>query len=130
MEGGKMSKDQAGYWENVAANADDGPQPVRMRFATSAPKERPCGPRRKLTQDEAGYVPPPDVAFKCATCMHFQWGGCAIVEGTIEANGCCNEWERPGVPLNPKHVSGRDVEDILKGTCNKAGAKVLPSLKF
>jgi hypothetical protein len=118
---------------------DDRGPPSMMRVQSSMSLARPppgpaCVPGRKLTQAEAGYVAPPGVPFKCGTCMHF--GGpvartCGIVRGPVDIEGCCNEWERPEVPRQVEHASGRDVEDIVRRRClPKASEGPSSGLKF
>jgi hypothetical protein len=45
----------------------------------------------KLTKVISGYLPPEDGPFECENCHYFKKpNSCEIVEGDIDAEGCCN----------------------------------------
>lgn len=44
---------------------------------------------RKTTKCASGYGSNP-AGFYCGVCKHFRSGACAIVEGPIRSNDCCN----------------------------------------
>lgn len=45
----------------------------------------------KTDQRAAGYLPPSQAPFRCGSCEYFSApSACRLVEGRIEAEGCCN----------------------------------------
>ncbi len=50
-------------------------------------------PMLLVPREVAGYTD--DGPTRCGNCRNFRPPrGCAIVEGKVEANGCCNGWEK------------------------------------
>ena len=63
------------------------------------------------SQEQAGYMGPEAGPFQCQNCRHFQGDGqdCEIVEGPIQAEGCCNEFE-PAQSANSSSPAGQKGE--------------------
>ena len=89
----------------------------------------------RASKKEAGYVePPPDTMWapngtgiRCGTCVYYgpkivggsgnvanYPGGCALVEGPLQSQACCNLWSRDGKDRPYKFASGKDIEDSLE----------------
>lgn len=75
----------------------------------------------KLTKQESGYVTPPKKLWspskkgiRCGTCKFYRANGCAIVEGYIHPQDCCNLWTTEGRELNTDFICGQDIEDIIQ----------------
>lgn len=58
--------------------------------------------RGRLNKSEAGYVN--NAARRhCEDCaMWLAWGGCSLVEGSIQRHGTCSEWEARTDRRGPK----------------------------
>lgn len=79
---------------------------------------------KKLSKQQAGYTPAYP-AIRCESCPFFIRGfvghnACAIVDGDIEAHGCCNLWLAPSAEIATGHwtpnfdfVSGAQANQIL-----------------
>lgn len=52
--------------------------------------------KAKLTQAEAHYQNHPNKGQHCGGCVHFQFGGCAVVAGSISSNGWCKLFKAMG----------------------------------
>lgn len=84
----------------------------------------------KVAKTQAGYIPPPAESLwpaegrgiRCGTCVYSdRQGGCALVEGRISSQGCCNLWSADGKGRPFAFASGTDIEDLLKS--NKVPAR-------
>lgn len=73
--------------------------------------------KHKLTKEQAGYVDP-EPSIRCGTCMSYANKGdiespCALVGGRVNANGCCNMWNKAGEIGSYKFASAKDCLEIL-----------------
>lgn len=76
-----------------------------------------------LTKSEAGYVD--KGPFGCKNCSWFEGGDsgsgkCAVIGGTVSANGCCDEWNEDDAPKDQGKQKAEYVE--VKGanyTCGE-----------
>lgn len=77
----------------------------------------------RLDKVEAGYIDPPPKrrwpakgrGIRCGTCVYFSdEGKCAIVEGDIHGQGCCNLWTDESNQDVSDFLSAEDIEDILR----------------
>ena len=50
---------------------------------------RSSAAKAKLSQAEAHYQNHPNKGQHCGGCVHFLFGGCAVVSGSISSNGWC-----------------------------------------
>lgn len=68
----------------------------------------------KATKIESGYISAKP-SIRCGTCRFFssERKSCQIVQGKIDANGCCNLWTGFGKNIDLKYASGKDIEDIV-----------------
>lgn len=52
----------------------------------------------KATYVQAGYQGPDQAPFECGNCSHFDGqGACELVNGAIDAKGCCNLFSKGAV---------------------------------
>lgn len=70
-----------------------------------------------LDKGTAGYLGPEDGPFKCANCIYFSPAApntCAIVEGMIDPEGCCNLYTKAdgGEEEMPTEEMGAPAEEV------------------
>jgi hypothetical protein len=56
----------------------------------------PAAAKDKLTQAEAHYQNHPNKGQHCGGCVHYLFGGCALVAGSISSNGWCKLFKATG----------------------------------
>mgnify|MGYP002083290914 CR=1 FL=1 len=86
----------------------------------------------KLSFSESGYIIPNSKIYpksgkgiRCGTCYYYKYydkflskGKCAIVNGEINTQGCCNLWTNTGDIEDLNFLSGKDILKKLKGNKN------------
>lgn len=69
--------------------------------------------KKKATKKQAGYISA-QPAIRCNSCTFYHKSGhCEVVQGKVEAYGCCNLWTGNNQQLKLNYASGSDIEDIL-----------------
>lgn len=73
---------------------DAGAAPVPPPMGGLDPGAAPVPLLGKLSQLTSGYLGPENGPFMCGNCRHFDGqGGCDIVDGLIDPQGCCSVFE-------------------------------------
>ena len=71
--------------------------------------------RMRLNKEEAGYLPPQGVPFRCGDCKWFDSKlFCELVHGMVSKNGCCNLFTAPGNRMTGKWLSAEDGFEMLE----------------